>query len=272
MNQPQTENYTEEKGGGLVADILIVEDDLDLGNLIEEVLGRKGYSIKRAYSGSEAILLLASRSFDLILLDLMLPGADGETVLKKTGNIPVLVISSRNDIPTKVSLLMAGASDFLEKPFDLEELQARVVVQLRKNTITSGSCLTSSSEESGVQSSSLSWNGLVLEERLLSYDPNSRAPETKVNQKTEAGCSSESQILLSFTEALILSSFLQAASRTLTRGRLLEILDENDRGMSYESLKVHLSRLRRKLKDLTGKEWIESIWGIGYHLSSNDPE
>ena len=255
-----------------MADILIVEDDLVLGNLIEEVLGRNDHSITRAYSGSEAILLLESRSFDLILLDLMLPGASGETVLEKTGSIPVLVISSRNDIPTKVSLLMAGASDFLEKPFDLDELQARVVVQLRKNGTSSGSSPDSSYTGSGFQSPALTWNGLVLEERLLRYEPDPPNLKEQTSPITEADSPSERKILLSFTESLILSSFIQASNRTLTRGRLLEILDENDRAMSYESLKVHLSRLRRKLKNLTGKEWIESIWGIGYRLSSGDPE
>lgn len=263
-----------------MAEILIVEDDLALGSLIEEVLGKSGHSITRAYSGSEALLLLERDSFDLILLDLMLPGADGETVLKQTGSTPVLVISARSDVPTKVSLLMAGASDFLEKPFDLEELQARVVVQLRKsgcsfNNSASGSCVSSSCASvagfSAAASSSstassdycsgsapLSWHDLVLQERQLRYLRDDKAMDSKENEG----------ILLSHTEALILSAFMEAPSQTLTRGRLLEILDENGRGMSYESLKVHLSRLRKKLKELSGAEWIESIWGIGYRLAA----
>lgn len=262
-----------------MAEIMIVEDDLALGSLIEEVLGKSGHSITRAYSGSEALLLLERNSFDLILLDLMLPGADGETVLKQTGHTPVLVISARSDVPTKVSLLMAGASDFLEKPFDLEELQARVVVQLRKSggsfdSSASGSCVSSSYASvagfcAAPSSSStalggcsgltpLSWNGLVLQERQLRYLPDDKTMDGKENKG----------ILLSHTEALILSAFLQAPSQTLTRGRLLEILDENGRGMSCESLKVHLSRLRKKLKELSGAEWIESIWGIGYRLAA----
>lgn len=251
-----------------MADILIVEDDVTLGSLIEEVLGKNGYSITRAYSGSEALLLLASRSFDLILLDLMLPGADGETVLKKTGETPVLVISARNDIPTKVSLLMAGASDFLEKPFDLEELQARVVVQLRKNRHGAGSDSASVSAGSGTLP--LAWNGLILEERRLRYTPSGDELSEENEAAADKNGNVSREILISATEALILSSFLQAPNQTLTRGRLLEILEENERWMSYESLKVHLSRLRKKLKELSGKEWIESIWGIGWRLSSAD--
>ena len=113
--------------------ILIVDDDINIGNMLEEVLTAEGYSVLRAYSGTEAVMLLSSHTPDLVLLDLMLPGLSGEEVLPKIKGIPVIVVSAKVGIEDKVSLLLGGAVDYITKPFDMKELLARISVQLRKS-------------------------------------------------------------------------------------------------------------------------------------------
>ena len=101
--------------------ILIIEDDIQIGSLEEEALNNNGYQCFRAYSGSEAVLLLEKERIDLIILDLMLP-AMSEEVLKKSGDIPVIVVSAKADIDDKVKMLKNGAQDYMTKPFSAREL------------------------------------------------------------------------------------------------------------------------------------------------------
>ena len=114
-----------------MAAILIVDDDLNIGNLLEEVLSKEGYSVSRAYSGTEAILSLHQNRPDLVLLDMMLPGLNGEEVLPYLKGIPVIVVSAKVDVDDKVGMLLHGAADYVTKPFDTKELLARIAVQLR---------------------------------------------------------------------------------------------------------------------------------------------
>lgn len=114
--------------------ILIVDDDVYIGDMLEEMLIRERYGVWRAYSGTEALLLLEEKKPDLVLLDLMLPGLQGEELLPKIDGIPVIVISAKSEVSGKVKLLLQGASDYITKPFEMEELLARVAVQFRKNS------------------------------------------------------------------------------------------------------------------------------------------
>jgi len=111
--------------------IFIVDDDVYIGDMLEEILTKEGYSVSRAYSGTEAALLLSVNKPDLVLLDLMLPGLSGEKVLEKIKDIPVIVVSAKIDVNDKVNLLLGGAADYITKPFDTKELLARITVQLR---------------------------------------------------------------------------------------------------------------------------------------------
>ena len=113
--------------------ILIIDDDVTIGDLEQEVLEREGYAVQRAYSGTEALLLLKDSRPDLVLLDLMLPGLPGEEVLPQLKGIPVIVVSAKASVEDKVDLLLGGAADYLTKPFDTKELLARVAVRLREN-------------------------------------------------------------------------------------------------------------------------------------------
>ena len=115
--------------------IAIIDDDIYIGNMLEEILMKEGYGILRAYSGTEALMLLSKRMPDLVLLDLMLPGLSGEQILPKIKNIPVIVVSAKVDLDNKVDLLYRGAVDYITKPFNTKELLARIAVALRNTAI-----------------------------------------------------------------------------------------------------------------------------------------
>ena len=109
--------------------ILVIDDDIYIGNLLQEALEAEGYRVSRAYSGTEAVLTLDHTRPDLALLDLMLPGLSGEEVLPRLAGIPVIVVSARADLDSKVSLLLGGAADYVTKPFQTKELLARIAAR-----------------------------------------------------------------------------------------------------------------------------------------------
>ena len=119
------------KNMGNAKSIFVIDDDVNIGNMLEEALIKEGYQVLRAYSGTEALFVLERKKPDLILLDLMLPGLDGRELLSEIEGIPVIVVSARAETEDKVSLLLNGAADYVTKPFDTKELLARIAVQLR---------------------------------------------------------------------------------------------------------------------------------------------
>ena len=115
--------------------ILIVEDDTDINNMMADALQKAGYGCVQAFSGTEGLLYIERESFSLVVLDLMLPGMNGETLLpqiKERQAVPVIVVSARDSIDSKVGLLTSGAEDYMTKPFNIEEFIARVGVQIRR--------------------------------------------------------------------------------------------------------------------------------------------
>ena len=215
--------------------IAVIDDDIHIGNLVEEVLNKEGYQVMRAYSGTEAVMLLSQNTPDLVLLDLMLPGLSGEEVLPHIKDIPVIVVSAKVDVQDKVSLLMNGAADYITKPFDMSELLARVAVQLRRSSV---------SEPKDV----LSANGLVLS---LSSHSVAAADQT---------------VHLTRTEFAILKLLMQNPDQVIARSILLDNICEDTPDCTENSLRQHVSNLRKKLRDASGKEYIEAIWGIGFRL------
>ena len=116
--------------------IMVIDDDESIGNMEQELLEREGYQVQRAFSGTEALLLLKQKRPNLILLDLMLPGMSGEKVLSQIQGIPIIVVSAKTDADSKVNLLLGGAVDYLTKPFDTKELLARINIRLRESMRT----------------------------------------------------------------------------------------------------------------------------------------
>lgn len=213
--------------------ILIVDDDIYIGNLMEETLRKNGYFPVRAYSVTEALLLLKSEKPDLILLDLMLPGVSGEEVLSQFQDIPVIVVSAKTDIDNKVGLLLNGAVDYITKPFDVRELLARIEIRLRNPTPCSPT---------------LSYKNLVLNTAM---------------HYAQAG---ERRIRLTKTEYAILKQLMINPTQVITKTQLLELIGLDTPDCTESSLKVHISNLRKKLSELADEDLIESVWGIGFKM------
>lgn len=216
--------------------ILIIDDDIHVGNMIEEVLIKEGYKISRAYSGTEAVLVLSTIKPDLVLLDLMLPGLSGEEVLSQINKIPVIVVSAKVDVDDKVKLLLNGAVDYVTKPFDTKELLARIAVALR--------------DVSAPINTILFFDNLRLD--IMTH-------EVFVGQQ---GAN------LTRTEYAILKFLMQNPSQVITKSLLLERISEDTPDCTDSSLKTHISHLRKKLRDIGGKEYIDAVWGIGFKLKS----
>lgn len=215
--------------------ILIIDDDIHIGNVLEEILAKEKYSISRAYSGTEAILFLAHSKPDLILLDLMLPGLSGEDVLPHIQSIPVIIVSAKIDIDSKVKLLLDGAADYITKPFNRKELLARIAVQLRNTTI---------SEKASI----LTFN------------------ELKLDTNTHMVTINNIELKLTRTEYAILKLLMQNPSQVITKSLLLERISDDTPDCTESSLKMHISNLRKKLREVNNKDYIESVWGIGFKL------
>lgn len=218
--------------------IAIIDDDIHIGDVLEQLLRREGYQVLRAYSGTEALYLLSQQRPDLVLLDLMLPGLSGEEVLPKIQSFPVIILSAKGEVENKVELLQAGAVDYITKPFHPSELLARIGVHLRHPR----------GEEEG--------QALTVGE--LSLDPLSR-------QVTVAG----QEVHLTKTEYAILKLFLLHPNQALSKSVILERISLDTPDCTDSSLKQHMSNLRKKLRQASGKEYLQSVWGIGFRLTAS---
>lgn len=216
--------------------IAIIDDDVYIGDMIEEVLRGNGYDVLRAYSGTEALFLLQQKKPDLVLLDLMLPGLSGEEVLPHVQNIPVIVLSAKVDVQDKINLLLGGAADYMTKPFDTGELLARIAVQLRK--------------------SSTSELADVLHVGDIRLDTSSH----EVNVKAE-------QVYLTKTEYAILKLLLLNPGKVIAKSVILERISADTPDCTESSLKQHISNLRKKLREAGDKDYIEAVWGIGFKMN-----
>ena len=224
------------------ATILIVDDDVPIGDMLTEALSPVGYHILRAYSGTEAMMLLKNETIDLILLDLMLPGLSGEEVLAGIKDIPVIVMSAKTDIDTKVRLLYDGACDYITKPFVISELLARCAAHLRMaETRGEG---TGHVEETVIRASSC-----ILYPELLIVECN------------------DTQIALTRTEAAILQILMSNPGRPIGRSTILDRISEYTPDCTERSLKQHISNIRKKLQAADGVDHIEAVYGIGFKFS-----
>ncbi len=228
---------TEAMEGSALKNIMIVDDDVYIGDMLEEVLEREGYGTARAYSGTEALLYLSSHTPDLILLDLMLPGLRGEELLPLIKGIPVIIVSAKTEVSDKVSLLLDGAVDYVTKPFHTEELLARIAVQLRQK----GGSSTS----------------------FLCFD------EIRLDCLSRSVTVSDTPVRLTPTEYAILKLLMQNPSQVITKSVMLDRISEDTPDCMESSLKVHISNLRKKLKEGNGKDYIETVWGIGFKLNED---
>ena len=217
--------------------ILIVDDDIHISNMLFEVLTKQEYKVSRAYSGTEALLFLSNEKPDLILLDLMLPGLSGEEVLEKIKDIPTIIVSAKEDMNNKVNLLLSGAADYVTKPFDMNELLARINIQLRN-------------------SNSILKNDLIVFDDII------------INTKNYSVMVNSVSVKLTKTEFAILKLLMKNPEQVMTKSVILDKISIDTPDCVESSLKVHISNLRKKLKTAGGKNYIEAVWGIGFKMKS----
>lgn len=217
-------------------EILIIDDDKHINAMLEETLKISGFAVTKAFSGTQALKLLKSgKRFDLILLDLMLPGISGEELLKLIEDIPVIVVSAKADTADKVGLLLGGAADYITKPFDMDELLARITVQLRRY-------------ENSRSSSKLTYRDITLDDQ------------------THIAASAGGEVKLTRTEYAILKLLMLNSEQAVAKLTILEKISADTPDCTEDSLKIHIHNLRKKLREISGKEYISSVWGIGFML------
>ena len=213
--------------------ILIIEDDVSIHNALKELLQEAKYKTYNAYSGTEAMLLLEKEKYDLILLDLMLPAISGEEIIEKVNDTPIIVLSAKISSRDKVNCLLAGANDYITKPFDNKELLARIEVQLRPKTKST---------------------------KTLKY----KELELLNDNRTLLVC--DKKIKLTKTEYAILKQLLLNPTQVITKNKLLDLISIDTEDCDENSLRVHISNLRKKIRKFSKNEYIESIWGIGFKI------
>ncbi|NEZ47127.1 response regulator transcription factor [Clostridium niameyense] len=223
--------------------ILVVEDDNDINTMLTKLMKKNNYNVVQAYSGTEAMLHIKNNEFHLILLDLMLPGITGEELIqniRKTEEMPIIIISAKVDKNDKINLLKLGADDYITKPFDIEELFARVYSNIRRYI--------------KFNSNKQLKNNLIYKDINLNKD----TKEVHVNNK---------KIIVTVKEFLILELLLSYPKKIFSKENLFESVWREEYFGDDNTVNVHMSNLRNKLhKANPNEEYIETIWGMGYKL------
>ena len=221
--------------------ILVVEDDPDINRLLCRVLEGAGYQCRPAFSGSEALLWAERYDYDLILLDLMLPGLTGEEFirqLRRGKTMPILVLSAKASLEDRVNVLRLGADDFLPKPFDNDEVLARVEAQLRR-----------------YKQFSAAGAGGILTHGDLQLDKESVTV-------TAAG----QPVAVTAREFHILTLLMEHPKKVFTRAQLYEQVWGGEYMGDDNTVNVHISNLRSKLAKVSPTEYIKTVWGIGFKM------
>lgn len=219
--------------------ILIVEDDNNINNLLSDLLESE-YEVTQAFAGSEARRLLLDTSFNLILLDLMLPGVSGEeliTEIRTEKPTPIIVITAKNDPTVLSEVFDAGANDYIAKPFNTVEVRARIKNQLRQ------------SSSDGTETSILI------------------AGKIKMNDETHEVYYQDQLLTLTQKEYELLKCFLMHPKKVFTKANLYETIWQEPYFGDDNTVTVHISRLRNKFQAITDQEIIKTIWGVGFQLN-----
>ncbi|NMM62972.1 response regulator transcription factor [Clostridium sp. P21] len=222
---------------------LVVEDDNDINKLLCDMLNMSGYSTKSAYSGTEALIYLEQGNWDMVLLDLMLPGMNGEELLVKIREIshmPVVIISAKEETNVKIETLRIGADDFITKPFDIDEVSARIDSHLRR--------YKEFSEDTY--------------ENILSYR------EISLNKDTREVLVNNTNVILTTREFDILQLFMSYPKKVFSKSNVFESVWGNEYICDDNTITVHISNLRNKLSKAGAGDYIQTVWGIGYKLDS----
>lgn len=226
--------------------ILIVEDYKDISRMLQEFLSEHGYEVECAYDGKSASKMLKQNTYTLVLMDLMLPYKSGDVLigeLREHSQTPVICLSAKSRVETRLEVLRMGADDFILKPFDLDEVLVRIEVVLRRSN-------QPETEYSGQEKS----------EQMLTCGELCLYPEQhRVTYRGE-------NLALTSKELKLLELLMKEPDKTFTKANLYESVWNDVYYYEDNTINVHLSNLRSKLKKATGQEYIETVWGIGYRL------
>lgn len=218
--------------------ILVIEDDSDINNMMCDAFSKAGYSCTQAFSGTEGILCNRMERFDLVILDLMLPGMNGEKAIvniKRDKNVPVIVVSAKDSIDSKVELLTSGADDYLTKPFEIRELLARAALQIRKNSTAE-------------ISEKVSYKDLIIDRS--SYTVTAGGTEINVTKQ----------------EFKILELLLLHPDKVYSKQEIYDYAWDDLYIGEDKTVNVHISNIRKKLRSAAGEDYIETVWGIGFKV------
>ncbi|MDK2563717.1 response regulator transcription factor [Romboutsia sedimentorum] len=227
--------------------ILVVEDDVDINNLITKTLKNREFQITQAFSGSEASLQLSICEFDIILLDLMLPGIIGEELIKQIRTIkeiPIIVISAKTSLQDKIKVLNLGADDYITKPFESEEIIARVNSQLRR------------------------YRKFDMQ---LNKNKDYKFKELTLDEESRQVKVKNIDLELTAHEFDILCILLKNPNKVYSREALYESVWKNGYYGEDNSVNVHVSNIRKKIKEISlDEEYIKTVWGIGFKLNNKN--
>ena len=218
--------------------ILIIEDNEEINDILKEAVTASGYEAVQSFSGSEGLLRFSSEDFDMVLLDLMLPGIKGEEVLskiKEKSDIPVLVLSAKTDIEGKVNLLRDGASDYITKPFDVREVLARIDLHLKNKT------------------SKAPFNEITYN-------------EITVNDESHKCFVNGNEISLTKHEFNLLKLLIMHPEKVYSKRELFELAWEENYVGEDNTVNVHISNIRKKIREHSDNEYIKAVWGIGFRI------
>ena len=230
--------------------ILIVEDDNDISAMLQELLQQKGYDTSQAYSGTEALFYIEKELPTALILDLMLPGMSGEDLLVKIKQehpeVAVIISSAKEDTKTRIELLRAGADDYIVKPYDVDELLARLEAVLRR----------SSRGPQGVQRDGDNTESDVLQYKDICMERNGFRVTV-----------SNTDIKLTKREYMILELLMTNPGKVFTKNNLYESVWNEEFLGEDNAVNVHISNLRQKLAKVNPSEtYIETVWGIGFKM------
>ncbi len=224
------------------AHILVVEDDADINRLLCTILAGAGYDARAAFSGSEAMLWAEKYEYDLVLLDLMLPGLSGEEFIQRVRRgrtMPIIVLSAKVSVEDRVNALALGADDFIPKPFDNREVLARVEAQLRRSRRFSR----------------------VDPEQALVLGP------LRLSREDHAATLDGQELPLTTREFAILALLMERPRRAFSRAQIYEAVWGEEYMGDDNTVNVHISNLRAKLaKAGPGREYIRTVWGVGFKM------
>jgi len=220
--------------------ILIIEDDKEISDMLFVFLSRNGFAVDTAHNGLLGLKQAASEEYSLILLDLMLPFKSGDELLKemrKSSDVPVIVMSAKSLTQDKIDLLHLGADDYVTKPFDLDELLARVLSNIKRyvgNSSAENSMITYGQMNLDITSKELTVNGIAVNLTAKEYD--------------------------------LLELLLSNPKKVFSKQNLYENVWGEPYAYDNDTINTHFSNLRRKLKDVSAEDYIETVWGIGYKI------